>query len=205
MTTRTTKLGSLNFKITLLILASIMLWASFVFGSPLPYTANNILEIPQKEQTLKEELLNTAKQFLTTLEQGDVSGFSEMISTKGVVIGHEPPPIARNEVLKQLKNREGAYCVLFDTCCLKKEWDSGSENNSRNLRSYQEVLQKASNRKMKVFVRWSSDSIFGSTWSGQLTVQLDTTNKTDSWLGDTLDFGFIYENDSWKLMAVTYL
>ena len=83
------------------------------------------------EEKLKRGLEKTANEFLVLLESGDPVDFSAVISRKGVVFGIEPPPISFRETQKQIKQKEGVYCLLFASECLRREEEEFWKSRNR--------------------------------------------------------------------------
>lgn len=180
----------------------------FILSTPLVYcqqttTANqNKEKAPARtasEEKLKQELELTGKRLLTIMEKGDPKELIALCSRSGVEFGIDWPPISLPNIRKQVEKKEGIYCVLFDTKCLRKEDEAfwGKEGPPEPIYSYRELFQKASSRDVKVFV------LHEPTLMGQVSVYL-RGGPSDKLLENPKDFFFVYEDGKWKLAAVPY-
>ena len=122
--------------------------------------------------TLQRDLELEAERLLTVVENGDPKEVLLLMSTKGVVLGVDEPRIPLGAIRRQFDSKDGLYCALFDTQCLRKEdaaerAKAGAPLRAEPLYSYREILQKASARELKVSV-----SRISGLWSGYVTVDL---------------------------------
>ncbi len=160
---------------------------------------------PDKKVTHDLELI--VRDFLIALEKGDKTKVASFLSSRGTVVGYEPPPIPQEEIRNQLRNEKGVYCLLLDSECLRDEWAQFWPRQAppANLCSLQEALRSSTKRRVKFQILRPTDPEFQNTWSALVTVLLTyQAEEMQSWWGDRLDFEFLFEDGSWKLYTISY-
>lgn len=159
----------------------------------------------QSNGQLELALKNTTERLLTILERGEPREVISLISSKGVVFGLEPPPVASTEIRKQFAAKTGVYCLLFDTECLRKEdraerEKAGAPTRVTPLSSYRERVQKASHRKVRSQLIQQE-----GRWAGHVTVLLESPANDDNISPEnSIEFEFVFEEGEWHLAGVVY-
>ena len=157
------------------------------------------------EDHLRRELEATAKRFLVIIEKGDPKEFPLLCSRKGVVFGIDQPEISLAAIRRQIDKKEGVYCLLFDTDCLRKDdavlWGKeGPPARTEPLYSYREIFRKTLPRELNASV-----SRISGVWSGYVTLALKRQPVIQSGqVEKPLEFEFVYEKRQWKLVAIPY-
>lgn len=148
---------------------------------------------------LRKQLASVASRMLAIIEGGDASDIVELMSPKGVVFGLDPPPIPLREIRKQIQRKQGVYCLLFDTKCMREEDKEirGEEGVPPEHFSYRDDLKRSPDRKVQINLYRFTDG-----WGGEALVFLKGEEKCDP--RNTLVFGFGYEDEKWKITSVTY-
>jgi hypothetical protein len=160
---------------------------------------------PSDQQAASRSLELSAKDLVSVLEKGDSQAFLAMMSRRGIVFGLEPPPISLANIQKQFRKRKGAYCILFDSVCLRKEdaaarKRAGAPALTEPLRSYRDLLGSFPKRKIQVFVEPLAES-----WAGRIVVSFDREpSDTDTSNLEPLEFLLIREGGGWKITAIVY-
>jgi len=153
---------------------------------------------PLTREHLEKELELASTRLLTLLEKGEPKQFPALCAEEGVVFGLEPPPVARKEIQRQMERKEGAYCVLFDSACLRKPTGEGVESVPSRI-SLRERLRRATAREQEIAMR-----LIETTWVGELQVYLEGKPSVATSRNQPLEFSFEYKDGRWRLIAITY-
>jgi hypothetical protein len=158
--------------------------------------AGGSLPGPTSKGDLKRGLERVANELLAIIEKGDPKEFPSVCSVRGIVLGVDMPPIAVAVVRKHIAQKQGVYCGLFDTKCLRQEDEAdrakaGASPRPEPLYSYRDRLLRASARDVKVAV------------SGRLgNVRIVLTENVQP--AEPMEFEFVYEGGGWKLSAIPF-
>ncbi len=124
-----------------------------------------------------------------------------MLDPRGVVFGPDPPAIPYEELQRQLESRTGAYCVLFDTVCLRSE-QSDNPNKDR-IHSLRDLIRGAYKRQVMVYI--VRDIVRDDEGPyGQVTVTLSGGPAEEEPGGPSLEFFFTHDGKLWRLRHVEY-
>lgn len=96
------------------------------------------------EASLKADLKETGGKLVQVLRVGKAEDFLDFCSKNGVIFGIDQPEIAVREMRRQIRQKRGVYCLLFDTNCLQKE--KGFESSF----SYRQLLSESTEQEIKV-------------------------------------------------------
>jgi len=131
------------------------------------------------------------RQVFGIVYEGDALRFLGYVPEDGVNLGRDAVHASRNEVEKQLTNRIGLYCKLFDSSCLHPAGKSDSPSqvcSYRELLTHSEKVRTASTETTRNHVR-------------QAIVVAEVQNaKCGGHL--LIDFIFNYQQGGWKLFSI---
>jgi len=96
------------------------------------------VQSPSTQERVPAGLKEAVDKFMAILEKGQPDGLFGLASSEGVVFGIESDPMPVSRVRDELRKKEGIYCLLFDTDCLRKE--TLQEGSERILRGTLELL-----------------------------------------------------------------
>lgn len=152
------------------------------------------------ESKLRADLQQTVGKLLATLERGQPQDLLPLCSRFGVVFGVDVPAVPPATIRKEIEQKVGVYCGLFESECLRRENASarakaGAPPISEPIYSYRDRLLKASAREVKIAI-----SRQGSSWVSDVTVTL----KGDVQPHEPIAFEFMCEHGQWKLNAVPF-
>lgn len=154
---------------------------------------------PQKcsRHNLASELERTADQFIDAVKSGESKTFLALVSRQGVVFGVDVPPLSFEMIRTQISRKQGVYCGLFDTSCLRQgdareRANLGVPASKEPIYSIREQLRQANSLNVRAGV-----SRAGASWLGLVTVEL----RKDLFQSP-LEFEFVYEEGRWRLSGL---
>lgn len=151
---------------------------------------------PSAEE-LEKEFARAAEQFLALLESGDPEKFPDLCSEDGVVFGLDPPAVPLKQIRKEIENRTGVYCVLFDTACLRQQAaEQKSGKSAAGLLSVRERLRSATAREARIEL-----TAVDELWAGDLQVELELPSPPPR-RREVLEFSFERTGGGWRLIAI---
>ncbi len=155
---------------------------------------------PSTQERVPAGLKEAVDKFMAILEKGQPDALFGLVSSEGVVFGIESDPLPVSRIRDELRKKEGIYCLLFDTDCLRKEtlqeWKRG--NYSGNIEaaiSLREAISSASEKKI---------NINGSGKQGWVSWKLELNGKPGAGFINATDFDFALEKNAWVLKRVAY-
>lgn len=158
-------------------------------------------------QSSQDDLCKGAEAFIKLIENRQEDALLRLFSEQGTsFIGTAYVPIktalAPNEIQHDFAAKTGAYCLFFDTKCLREE--DSRERDRRNGRPPRipltSILDLLSASHQMKFVTYDI-----SRTNGKVTVLLCERTPETARLGqDALNFYFRFEDGRWKLRNVEY-
>lgn len=145
------------------------------------------------ELTLEQELKQVGEQLLEVIKTGNTDGFLRLCSKDGVSFGTDEANTPLEVLRREVQENRGAYCLLFDTDCLREQ--VGFENYF----SFRQLVTEADRIEIKAYLVRGDDVLAGEVrifLSGGPVTQVPDMNP--------LDFQFVREEGAWKLGAVPY-
>lgn len=121
-------------------------------------------------------------------------------------VGFEPDatPLSSEQFRKQIEQKTGYYCILFDSDCLRKEdrearLHAHMGESTKILYSYRDLLGKAKSVKTRIF----EDEKDGS-FTGQVNFRVENGEELKGNENQEFDFIFAFEKENWKLVSVIH-
>ena len=154
------------------------------------------------DRVLNPELERLQHGFLSAIREGDSQAFLSYVSRHGVSLGVEPADVTRREIIREITQKKGIFCMLFDSECLTSEDAQRRFKGKRipdgfKVCSYREMLAKPD----EINVSTSVDD-YGGAPRAEIIVHI--TNYTCSDTPDMWSFIFRREKSGWKLVAFPY-
>lgn len=145
-----------------------------------------------------EELKNVAEAVLRSIQAGDADGFMTFASEDGVCFGVDCDSEPLEQMRRNIREKNGFYCLLFDTECERKTvlemWKRANHKGDiKSVHSFKDSLKSSQRKKMT----FSSESMISVEFEDQ-----DNSSGHKSW---DVDLGFAQEDGKWKLVSFQYL
>ena len=151
---------------------------------------------PTGEQ-LEQELDAAATRLLRLLEKGEPGGFAALCSADGVLFGAARESTPLEDLRAAFAKKQGAYCLLFSTECLRASRAATTRPADLPLFSLRDRLLKASKREADLEV----NRVEG-TWVGDVFLRLEGAPGVATGR-QPIEFSFGYEEGRWRLIAIT--
>ena len=112
----------------------------------LPSTAPPILaQDTGAESSTKRDVLSQAQKTLDAIRNEDVGFLSTVVDPTGIVLGGDSSKMSAARFRKELSEKRGAYCVIFEVSCAKGDFqNSPTASSLRRLLIAQSVTTFAS-------------------------------------------------------------
>ena len=180
---------SCMFAIFLVLIVFLLVGATFSQEPPKPTDAS-------EDRLARQEVEVVAKNLVRTIAGGNPDDFLSFCSRRGLFLGIDDTLVALPEIRRQIRGKRGAYCLLFDTGCLRAEpgWEQ--------TYSFRELLSKTKEPELRIHLCLPATD--GSRRAevleflkGQPVGQFPIVNP--------LPFDFVREKKGqWKLAAIPY-
>ncbi len=152
------------------------------------------LATAQTARPYDQELVRLQHDFVRILREKRTTDFLSYIGPKGVAFGVDAEFQSRKKVADEFRRKRGAYCVLFDSTCLRRRSDP---TNTPLMCSARGLLLNRVKPEVTITL---------GTFEGKPQAYLGIASKAPSCLDGTQSFKFIFTRlpTGWKLVAVPY-
>ena len=154
-----------------------------------PFTAAVILALcsfaAAQSPATHEPVKTLETKVFAVLRAGDTKAFLAYVPETGVSLGRDAPLTTRAEIKRQLHERRGLVCKLFDSACLKA---NEAQCSYRELLTASEQVHTASSEVTRSGVR-----------QAVLVARVENRRCPDQKL---IDFIFNLQGDSWQLFSI---
>ena len=135
---------------------------------------------------LEQELERSASAALEAIRSGKPERLMPLLAAKGVVLGVDGPLVRLSAIHKEMSNRTGIYCVIYDSSCLRKEVSESRKKagappqEPNKIMSFTDHLMTL---KPTIKTNMSSDpsSCGGTTSDGSPSFDLEWERTADGW------------------------
>lgn len=138
----------------------------------------------------------TAHRLVTVLEKGTPEELVNLLSIDGVQFGTDSPPTSLSEIRFEIAHKDGVFCELFDTSCLRDEALRYGETGTLYTSLRQRIRESSS---------WSIRTFVRSPNQGSVVLELRYLSgfRNSDVLIEGVYFDFEREEAEWKLKRLS--
>lgn len=162
-----------------------------------------VLAIPnavgQSSDARTDEVHHLQETFLKVLRQKHTTQFLSYIGKGGVAFGVDANVQSRKQIANEFHTHDGAYCFLFDSTCLTREWNASTRRGGRANRfcSVYELLTASKSAQVET-------SLGSHHGKPQAYVWITPGVQSCSNGSVPVEFIFTRFDDGWKLVAAPF-
>jgi hypothetical protein len=165
-----------------ILVLTVLLYGTLLNGQSGNKSTNNCPAGVQRGE-LEAELRQTSSAVVDAIKSGDPDKLMPYLSPRGVVLGVDDPRVSLAAIRKEMSDKTGIYCLLFDSGCLVTEAKKGRYKAKKpsldDILSYRDYLQK-NTPALRVGL-WQSSSCGGSTTSKDGYLDLEFERASGGW------------------------
>ena len=154
---------------------------------------------PPVENPTDASLKRSVDQLLVVLDSGRPEAFPEFVSSDGLCLGVDCQSISVKQIKKEIQDKKGSYCQLFDSGCLHKQlsilWKKATQEQIREVLSFRDILNTAAGKEV--------DIQRNGTVHVRIRYKEATNNASAGFRPEEMDLGFVKEGSNWKVSGMS--
>lgn len=75
---------------------------------------------PSNQKAATDDVRVVAESVLSAIQKNDAKFLSKVADPKGITLGFDSDPLSADQFRRELSEKRGAYCVIFDISCLRE-------------------------------------------------------------------------------------
>ena len=93
-----------------------------------------------QRDVLKTELDRASSAAVDAIRSGKPEKLLPLLAEKGVFLGVDGPLVSLTAIRKEMTNKTGIYCVIFDSTCLRREVNESRKKAGAKMNDEEEIL-----------------------------------------------------------------